>query len=221
MQGGGVAHPAVPGVVEDDEVRGSGPRRSSTPRRRSSAGPCCRIPSSASSGRTRRWRAGSPRRRLDAPGLLVFQHLAAAPAPFDGAGHRRVDGDRVALDVTTTRSHSTLKGRQRLAGASPFMPTASIQAWLPIRRTITVSPGLKPRGRGDPEAARADRHVVVGDGLRWCRPSRAMPDAPAIARACPGGRRRRGAAGRGRSRCRSGTVPVSPMPSPRRTTPLA
>ena len=32
-----------------------------------------------------------------------------------------------------------------LPGVSPFMPTASIQSWLPMRRTITVSPGLKPR----------------------------------------------------------------------------
>ena len=45
----------------------------------------------------------------------------------------------------TTRSQSTLNGRQRLCGLSPFIPTASIQSWLPMRRTITVSPALKPR----------------------------------------------------------------------------
>ena len=46
---------------------------------------------------------------------------------------------------TTTRSRSMLKGCQRPPGESVFMPTASIHAWLPMRRTITVSPGLKPR----------------------------------------------------------------------------
>ena len=45
---------------------------------------------------------------------------------------------------TTTRSHSTLNGRQRLAGFCPFIPTASTQSWFPMRRTMTVSPGLKP-----------------------------------------------------------------------------
>ena len=37
------------------------------------------------------------------------------------------------------------KGCQRLCGVSPFMPTAAIQSLLPMRRTITVSPGLNPR----------------------------------------------------------------------------
>ena len=45
----------------------------------------------------------------------------------------------------TTRSQSMLNGCQRPPGVSPFMPTASIHAWLPMRRTITASPGLKPR----------------------------------------------------------------------------
>jgi hypothetical protein len=38
-----------------------------------------------------------------------------------------------------------LNGRHRLAGVLPFIPTASIHAWLPMRRTTTVSPGLKLR----------------------------------------------------------------------------
>ena len=45
------------------------------------------------------------------------------------------------------------------------MPTASIQSWLPMRRTMTVSPGLEAAGRGHFEAARAHRHVLVGDEL--------------------------------------------------------
>ena len=62
---------------------------------------------------------------------------------------------------TTTRSHSMLNGCQRPPGVSPFMPTASIHAWLPMRRTMHRVAGLEAARRCDPEAAGADRHVLV------------------------------------------------------------
>ena len=66
---------------------------------------------------------------------------------------------------TTTRSQSTLKCRHRLCGFSPFMPTASIHSWFPMRGTITVSQRLEAARRCHFEATRAHRHIVVGDNL--------------------------------------------------------
>src|SRR5688572_27917545 len=91
--------------------------------------------------------------RVDASWIVVLDEFAAAPLLVDGAGDRRVDGDGVALHLGDHAIELDVEGTPAAPGVSRFMPMASIQAWLPIRRTSTASPGRKPA----PDATRKRR----------------------------------------------------------------
>ena len=198
--------------------RDSDPRPRNTPRRRSSADPCCRIPSSASSDRTRTWRAGSRRR----PRRCVRGRRTSITSP---PPHRRSMAQVIGASIVivspctsvTTRSHSTLNGRQRLAGVLPFMPTASIHVLIAdAPHDDRVARFEAARGR-DLQGAGADWHVVVGDRLRRFvarRHARSAADAT-ISAPCgpppgpPGRRVRRRVV---RCPCRSGSYRCRPCP---------
>ena len=129
-------------------------------------------------------------RRFSTPAVSMrpgSSYLTTSPPPQRFSMAQVIGASMVMVlpcTSVTTRSHSMLNGRQRLAGVSPFMPTASIHAWLPMRRTTTVSPRPEPGGGGDPEAARADRHVVVGHRLSRVV-LRRHADAPPISTSVP------------------------------------
>ena len=110
---------------------------------------------------------------------------------------------------TTTRSHSTLKGRQRLAGVSPFMPDGIDP------RLVADAPHDDGVARPDTPAAdatlkraRADRNVRRRRPSVWCLPwCDAGRAADLHERALVPPRR---AARRGRCRCRPERCPCRP-----------